>query len=292
MQVSHVSNARMSRFGNGVVIRSRNSDPLDIDLMRRATPSVFAEDKHTSRSERFTYVSTAGVLEALREEGFHPFEVRQGGSRDEEKRGYTKHLIKLRKLGEVTRNVGDTIREILLLNAHDGTSSYRLMSGVFVMVCSNGMIVADGEMSDIRIPHKGEIVDQVIDAAYTIIDDGKRIDDHMKHMKAIALNPAEQIAFAESALQVRYGDDTPPIQPRQLLAPRRHADNAPDLWHTFNRVQENMIERGGLNYMHRNETTRRIQRRETRPVNGIGENVKLNQALWSLAEKMRELKSA
>jgi Domain of unknown function (DUF932) len=291
-QINIGSGARIAKFGTGVVIRARGSDPLDVDTMRRMTPSVFAVDKHTSRSERFTYVPTVEVLKALEKEDFLPFEVRQGGSRDVDKRGFTKHLIKLRQGGQVMRNVGDAIRELVLLNAHDGTSSYRLMSGVFRMVCSNGMVVADGEMHDVRIPHKGDIVGDVINAAYEIVDDGKRVDESMREMAAITLTRPEQEAFAESALHIRYGDEVAPIQPRQLLAPRRSADDRPDLWHTFNRVQENLVERGGISYMHRNEQTRRIQHRHTRPVNGIAENVKLNQALWTLAAKMAELKAA
>lgn len=288
MFVNNVSNARMSKFGSGVVLRSRNQEPLDMDYVRRVAPSVFAEEKHSSRSERFTYLPTVEALDALKGEGFEPYEVRQGGSRDEEKRGFTKHLIRLRKQGDVMRHKGDAIREVLLLNAHDGTSSYRLMSGVFVMVCSNGMIVSDGKMQDIRIPHKGDVKGEIIEAAYTIVEDGKRIDKSMADMKAIELQRPQQEAFAKAALTLKYGDETPPVEPRALLAPRRFEDNSPTLWHTFNRVQENLIERGGLSYTQRNERTRRITRRQTRPVNGIGENVRLNQALWVLADELRK----
>lgn len=292
MQVQHISNARMAKFGSGVVLRSRNDEPLELDLIRRAAPSVFAEEKHASRSARFEYVPTFEIMAAMAEEGFHPFEVRQGGSRDVEKRSFTKHLIKFRKLGDRPKNVGDSVREILALNAHDGTSSYKVMSGLFKMVCSNGLIVSSGDMTHIAIPHKGNIADQFIDAAYTVLDDGLRIDDHVARMQHVTLTQPEQLVLAESALQIRYGEEPAPIQPRQLIAPRRSADAGPDLWNTFNRIQENMVERGGLRYLHRNPQTRRIQNRETRPVNGIGDNVRLNQALWTLAEKMLELKGA
>jgi len=48
------------------------------------------------------------------------------------------------------------------------------------------------------------------------------------------------LRFADSE-----GKITTPITPAQLLAPRRYADEGKDLWHTFNRVQENVIA-GGL----------------------------------------------
>ncbi len=42
---------------------------------------------------------------------------------------------------------------LILLNSHDGTGSYQLMSGVFRIVCRNGLIVSEGEAHMIRVPH-------------------------------------------------------------------------------------------------------------------------------------------
>jgi len=58
----------------------------------------------------------------------------------------------------------------------------------------------------------------------------------------------------------------------------------PDLWTTFNTVQENLI-RGGLR-----GRTAKGNRTSTRAVKGVSENVRLNKALWTLAEKMAQLK--
>jgi hypothetical protein len=285
--VQTIQKANIARFGRGASI-IRSASPLDDDQIRRAVPAVFAEDKHGSRSDRYTYIPTSEVLAGLRREGFAPFEVRQGGSRDEEKRGFTKHLIRLRRDG--ARAVGDSFREIILLNSHDGTSSYQLMSGMFRLVCSNGLVVADGFAQAIRIPHKGDIVGQVIDAAYTVIDQGAVIDNQVAEMRAIELKPAEQEAFAEAAAELRFEDGRSPIKPSQINAPRRRDDVGADLWRTFNRTQENLV-RGDINYTHTNDAGMR-SRRSTRPVNGIDGNVTLNKALWTLAAKMQEIKSA
>ena len=50
----------------------RGDAPLSEDQMRAAAPSVFAEGKHASRSERYTYIPTIEVLRGLRKEGFEP----------------------------------------------------------------------------------------------------------------------------------------------------------------------------------------------------------------------------
>ena len=63
-------------------------------------------------------------------------------------------------------------------------------------------------------------------------------------------------------------------------------DSGNDLWTTFNRIQENMI-KGGMSG--RSKSGRRST---TREVNGVTENVKLNRALWTLADEFAKLKQA
>jgi hypothetical protein len=69
------------------------------------------------------------------------------------------------------------------------------------------------------------------------------------------------------------------------LRARRFEDRSDNLWTTFNRTQENMIQ-GGLQ-----ARTANGKRTHTRPVGSIDTNVKLNRALWVLADEMRKLKS-
>jgi hypothetical protein len=282
------NSTRIARFGSGGAI-IRGKEALTDDQIRAAAPSVFAEDKHGSRSDKYTYIPTSDVLKGLRAEGFLPYEARQGGSRDEEKRGFTKHMLRLRRVED--RQVGDSFREIILLNAHDGTSSYQLMSGMFRLVCSNGLVIADGEAQGIKIPHKGDIVSQVIEGAYTVIDEGAAIDAAVEGMRLLSLSEPEQEAFAAAAAELRFDDGKTPILPHQINAPNRRDDVGNDLWRTFNRVQENLV-RGGVNYQQRDENNRLVARRRTRPVNSIDGNVSLNRALWTLAAKMEELKAA
>lgn len=79
-----------------------------------------------------------------------------------------------------------------------------------------------------------------------------------------------------------------PIKPEQLLIPRRHDDHANDLWTIFNVAQENVI-KGGLRGVSRDDLGR-PRRVKSRAVNGIDQDIKLNKALWMLAEKMASLK--
>jgi hypothetical protein len=65
--------------------------------------------------------------------------------------------------------------------------------------------------------------------------------------------------------------------------PRRFDDRRPDLWSVFNRTQENLT-KGGLHGSANG-------RRQTRPVQGIDSDIRLNRALWLLADGLRQLKA-
>lgn len=271
-----------TRFGrNNTSVRS--SIPLTNDEIRLVAPSIFAEEKHDSRSERYTYIPTIHVLDNLRREGFEPFMACQAKCRDEGKREFTKHMLRLRHASQITTGEAN---EIILLNSHDGTSSYQMLAGTFRFVCSNGMVCGD-TLNDIRIHHKGNVVDNVIEGAFRVVDDFERIDGQIDGMKSLTLNAGEQEAFAHAALALKYDTELAPapITERQVLAPKRRDDIGDDLWRTFNRVQERMLQGGvpGRAANGRNMTTR--------PVTGIDQGIKLNRALWVLAEKMKELKA-
>ena len=88
----------------------------------------------------------------------------------------------------------------------------------------------------------------------------------------------------------RWGPGRDADYGRQLLAPRWEDDAGDDLWRTFNRVQENAI-RGGRTAWGRHAQTR-PRRVTSREVTGIDGDMRLNRALWTLTERMAELKGA
>ncbi|MBN0452199.1 DUF945 domain-containing protein, partial [Pseudomonas aeruginosa] len=102
-----------------------------------------------------------------------PFMVCQTRVRNEDRREYTKHLIRLRHASQIN---GDEANEIILLNSHDGTSSYQMLAGMFRFVCHNGLVCGD-TTADIRVPHKGDVVSQVIEGAYGVLDGFERVQN-------------------------------------------------------------------------------------------------------------------
>lgn len=261
----------------------RSDSPLCDDQIRRVAPSIFAEAPHESRSERYSYIPTAAVLTELRKEGFQPFAVTQTRVRDEGKREHTKHMIRLRHASQIN---GAEANEIILLNSHDGTSSYQMLAGMFRFVCCNGLVCGD-TVADVRVPHKGDVAGAVIEGAFEVLSGFERVKESRDLMRSVTLDEGEAEVFARAALALKYEDPNKPapVTESQVLMPRRFDDRRPDLWTTFNRVQEN-ITKGGL--VGRSASGRRQQ---TRPVQGIDSDVRLNRALWLLADGLRQLKA-
>lgn len=260
----------------------RADHPLSNEIIGRYAPSILATEPHQSRTDAYRFIPTIEVLDSLRSEGFQPFEVRQTKVRDDSRREFTKHVVRLRHPDAI--GTREEAPELLLLNSHDGTSSYRLMAGFFRFVCSNGLVAGD-ICGDIRVRHSGRIVDDVIEGAVRVLDDVKLAGDRIDAYRSISLDRDEQQLLARSALMLRWNGE-PPITTDQALRVRRAEDVRSDLWTTFNRIQENLTQ-GGLQA--RSATGRRVR---TKPVTGIDQDVKLNRSLWSLADGMAKLKAA
>ncbi len=96
------------------------------------------------------------------------------------------------------------------------------------------------------------------------------------------LPPPAQHALANAALTYRFGEEHQPVTATQILTPRRYEDRQDDLWTVYNRIQESLL-KGGLS-----GRTAQGKRTHTRAINGIEGDVKLNRALWVMAESLLE----
>ncbi len=282
-------------------LRANSGHSLSLDEMRTRLPAIFAEGAHESRSERYVFISTANMITALGNNGFLPVEARVSRSRIAGKQAFTKHMLRFRRDEDLATNserrVGDTTFEVILRNAHDGTGSYLFMAGLLKLLCLNGLVASDGTVSNVKVLHSGNRdrqMGQVIEGAYTVLDQGPKVLDTVRRWQDMQLLPDERLALADAARTVRFGDAegkvATPITAQQLLNVRRPQEvGKTDLWSTFNIVQENTI-RGGLSATGR-DAQGRIRRSTSREVRGIDGDMKLNRALWQLAERMAELKS-
>jgi hypothetical protein len=288
-----------SRFGRGGVrAQAHRGEYLTHEQLERIAPTIFKAERHSSRSEKFEVIPTFQLLDGLEKEGFYPVKVQVGGSKDVEKRGFTKHLLRLRRRDDLTGapKVGDSFPEIVIVNAHDGTASYQIHAGLFRLVCANGLTVSDDNWGSVKVGHTGrDVLGKVIEGTYTVLDNAVQALEQAAELRAIPLTAGEERVFGEAALRLRYDDESlPNITGDSVVRPRRGADyvgqdGRPNLWLTYNKAQENLV-KGGLFYRHVNDDSRRITDRRTRPVQSADGDLKLNRALWHLAKEFAALK--
>ena len=261
---------------------------LSLEEVQRAAPSIFAQAPHAKLSERYTLIPTGKVLEALQHEGFVPTRVMQARIRDDIGISTARHLVRLRHRDQLGRpaTVDAIVPEVVLVNSHDGSSSYQLHAGLYRFVCSNGMVVADGCIGSLSIRHTGNVVGAVIEGVYEIVKDTPRLIERVADYRAIRVSDHEARVLADAALDLKYEPDKAPIGPDQLIVPRRAEDHGADLWSRMNVVQENLL-RGGLRGL--SASGRRLR---TRAVTSVTDDVRLNKALWRLAEEFARLKAA
>ncbi len=254
---------------------------LSIDDLRVLAPAVFAPSAHERMSEKYTFIPTERVLSGLMQAGFVPVDARQTHTRRNHPM-YARHIVRLRRRFE-TVDLRDAIPEVVFLNSHDGTSAYQIRLGLYRVVCTNGLIVSRGAFPAWCVSHRGDIVDEVVAGALEVSERFEQLALRVERMEQRCLSKDEQLRLAEQAMALRYAD---PLQagmaPAQLLTCRRVDDLKDDLWSVFNRIQENVL-RGGLS---RRSPTGRLVR--SRRITSIREDVRLNGALWDLAEAMLE----
>ena len=150
--------------------------------------------------------------------------------------------VRLRRLGnEDNYRVGDTVCEILLKNANNGTSAYDLMAGLFRICCLNSLVTQTGTIDSVKVRHSGDVNAKVIEGTYCVLGEAQKTLAAPADWSTMKLAVEERQVFAEAAHVLRFGDAdgevTTPIKPDQLLAPHRYADTGHDLWTTFNVVQ-------------------------------------------------------
>ena len=267
--------------------KARETVAISDEELRRVVPSIFASQPIEGVSDRYSFLPTSSILQGMRENGWVPVRAEEQSVRTEARRGFQKHLIRFARTEHLQTWEKNQVRpEVVLLNSHDKSSAYQLHCGLFRLVCLNGMVVADATFERISIKHSGFNPDSVIEASFKVLGAVPDIMNKMQLFQDRILTDAERLALATGAATYRWeGLAKAPINPSMLLNPRRYGDEAKDLWTTFNTVQENIIRGGQRDYSRRRQDGRRMPK--SRAINGIDEDMKLNKALWQMAEVLR-----
>lgn len=262
---------------------------LSDEEIRRAAPAVFAENQWSELSDSYQFFRTDTLIREMRNAGLEVVEVQQGNSIIPERALRTKHMLRFIHRDQLNSRgyaQGNEVPEILLINSHDGRSSWQLRGGIFRVVCSNGLIISSGNFGAVNIRHIGHSYEDVISASLKITERMPAIQGKITEMKSVELAPERRREMAHFAAKL-LGGKTQLRNPLDLLNPRRYSDGGQSLWTTFNVIQENLI-RGGLILSGENRSrdsyySRRAPSR-SRQISSIDRNVFVNTRLWALAE--------
>lgn len=274
--------------------RSHN-EALTDEQMILSAPSVFATAPHEKVSDRYGYLPTIDVVNAMRSEGWFPVDATQKNVRDLSRKTLTKHLVRFRRLGDDIR-VGDSVVELLLTNSHDRSSAFVLHAGIFRMACANGIVIADNTFQKLSVRHGKNVVGDIIEGSYSVINEVPQITKQVEEMQSIQLVRTEQELFANFAFGYSQGGFDPKMIStekeisNQVLRPKRVEDRSNDLWTTYNVIQEKII-KGGIRTVKINKKGL-FKNNTTRKVTSINKDIKLNQVLWEMAQEMKKLKAA
>ena len=241
-------------------------------------PQVFETSYSSLRTKRYGQLTTSAVIDALRTEGYEVTNAFAQSVREGMRPTiHNKHCVRLSHRDFLDTLTPDETRpEIVIVNSHDGSSSFRIMAGIFRLVCSNGLIVADDMTANQRVCHwKGNSLEDVITASLAVAEQAKQSYELIDQMKTQNLTPQQQKDYATKAAKIRlaYNKNSQVNFAENLLTTHRHEDTlSSSIWNTYNVVQENCIKGGQL-----------VGSRILRPLTNISQNVEVNRKLWQEA---------
>ena len=253
--------------------------PITLDRARTMAPAIFATEPASYINQKlYTFTPTTGIIDQMNSQGWELTRVQQSQSKSDLRKNYGIHIVRFQHPDIYIKDEKGGVEarpEIVVINSHDGTKPLQFEAGLFRLVCENGLVLKTQDFGGFKERH----TKFTLDSLKTMIEEKMSIMN--KTVNTITkwaskeMSALERRQFATDALKLRISTDRMPeeYEIMEILSPRREADKANTLWHTFNRVQENLIKGG---FQMNNRTARAI----TNPL----EDMVLNQGLWQIAD--------
>lgn len=270
----------MLSFGKGL------DGYLTKDQIRNSSPLVFADaPTNPDVSNKYLFVNTETIIDDLEKLGWLPVQAAQRKSRKEGSTIFSKHMVAFQNPNiKITSEDGDdAYPRILLTNSHDGMQAFKFSVGIFRLVCSNGLVVADEKFSDFKIKHKGYSFAELRNVVKQAVTDLPNRVQVMNDMKNRILTEDEKRKMALDAMLIRAGVKELQYDEETLtdiLEPKRKADKGNDLWRVFNVIQEK-ITQGDF---HAALTGAKV--RKVRKIKSFEKDIKVNKELFKLASAL------
>jgi len=272
-----------------MISNSKADQVMTIDQLKKEVPFAFLDAPTRQVSDKYVHVPTSRVIEDLMSMGWQPVQAAQRRGRAGKTSIFSKHMIKFQNPNLIIKgNEGDDVfPQIILTNSHDGTQSFKFMMGLYRLVCSNGLVIADEEFASFKIRHMGYSFEDLQQLITNAVEELPKKVEVINTMKSVELTEKQQKDLAFKAFLLRQGIALESEQAKEvkiadevlenILETQRAEDAGNDLWVTFNRVQE-AITQGGFQGALQGAKVRKV-----RKIKSFEKDLKLNQQLFDLA---------
>ena len=244
-------------------------------------PSVFASEPSSEVSKHYTHIPTERVIDDMELLGWKPIQATEVKARKNSTKGFQKHLITFRNDDVVINgDDGDTVfPQVLMTNSHDGKNAFQFQAGLFRLVCSNGLVIADTQFEAVKMRHMGYNFEDLQVMIKEMVEKLPLTVESMNKMKATEMEQEQIIQFAMDAINTRFSKKEMKrieIDYDLLTQPVRKEDKGSDLWSVFNVVQEKIIT-GDFDYRAGGKA------RKAREIKNFKQDMKINKELFNVA---------
>ena len=257
--------------------------------LKEVCPLAFAEAPTNPKvSGKYLFVNTETIVDDLDKLGWKPVQAAQRKGRGKSTI-FSKHMVAFQNPDIMIKGKDgdDSFPRIIMTNSHDGMQAFKFSVGIFRLVCSNGLVVADEQFSDFKIKHKGYSFEELRGVVNEAVADLPNKVEVLNDMKQRILTPEEKNKLALDAMLIRAGIEPDSEKAKKfnyddetlidILDPKREADKGDDLWRVFNVIQEK-ITQGDF---HAALTGAKV--RKVRKIKSFEKDLKVNKELFKLA---------
>lgn len=258
--------------------------------MEDKAPSIFSKKPSRKMTDKYNFISTIELAEALQGNGLVCVDYGQQYSRSRDPK-FQEHLMRFRmpELQKIDWNVGDSVPEMVIVNSHNGHQALRCYAGIFRFICSNGLIISDEQFGYHRQKHI-HIKDAQQYAQKHIFETAEKVNVIGRRINAMQhslLSPHWQNTLANRMIAVRKAPKW--LEPHMVLKSIRDEDEPVDdmgnrsLWQSFNIIQEHLIAKADEIVMEKSDDIPRTNR--MRKITGQIPDFRLNGKFWNELEE-------
>jgi hypothetical protein len=262
---------------------------LTKDQLKEVCPVAFKDAPTNPKvTDKYLFVNTETIVDDLDKLGWKPVSAAMRKSRGKDTI-FSKHMVSFQNPDiKITSKDGDNaFPRIIMTNSHDGLQAFKFSVGIFRLVCSNGLVVADEKFSDFKIRHKGYTFAELRDVVAQAVKDLPNKVEVLNKMRTKILTKDEKQKLALDAMLIRAGITPDSDKAKKfeydeetiedILEPKRNEDKGDDLWKVFNVIQEK-ITQGEFHAALKGAKVRKV-----RKIKSFEKDLQVNKELFKLA---------